>query len=178
MKKDQYLITIPEQIIVNKILQIRGQIVMIDSDLAELYNVPTKRLNEQVKRNILRFPADFMFQLTEAEKNSVMKNTPHLEKLKHSSSLPFAFTEHGAVMLASVLKSERAIQVNIQVVRAFILLRKSLPMSKDILSKIEILQTQIENHHQDIDNIFDVLKQLIYSPNAKRKKIGFKQNEN
>jgi hypothetical protein len=178
MKKDQYLITIPEQIIVNKILQIRGQIVMIDSDLAELYNVPTKRLNEQVKRNILRFLADFMFQLTEAEKNSVMKNTPHLEKLKHSSSLPFAFTEHGAVMLAGVLKSEIAIQVNIQVVRAFILLRKSLPMNKDILSKIDLLQTQIENHHQDIDNIFDVLKQLIYSPNAKRKKIGFKQNEN
>ena len=151
---------------------------MIDADLAEIYNVPTKRLNEQVKRNILRFPADFMFQLSESEKKSLVKNFPHLEKLKHSSSLPFAFTEHGAVMLASVLKSDRAIQVNIQVVRAFILLRKSLPMSKDILSKIELLQTQIENHHHDIDNIFDVLKELIYSPNPKRKKIGFKQNEN
>ncbi len=97
---------------------------MIDTDLAELYGVTTKRLNEQVKRNVKRFPEDFMFQLSKEEKQRLIESHAHLNKLKYSPSLPFAFTEHGAVMLASVLSSERAIEVNVQIVRIFIRMRE------------------------------------------------------
>src|ERR1700761_144944 len=105
----------PDEIILSKILIIRNKKVMIDRDLAELYGVTTKRLNEQVKRNIKRFPEDFMFQLNEVEKNGVVANCDHLKALKFSSVMPYAFTEHGAVMLASVLNSEIAVKVNVQI---------------------------------------------------------------
>ena len=108
---------IPDELIMNKILFVRGVKVMIDSDLADLYGVTTKRLNEQVKRNIKRFPDDFMFRLTEQEKQEVVANCDHLRLLKFSPNLPYVFTEHGAVMLASILNSDRAILVNIQIVR-------------------------------------------------------------
>jgi hypothetical protein len=107
------LVEIPDELILNKILVIREQKVMIDRDISELYGVSTKRLNEQVKRNIRRFPEDFMFQLTEKEKAEVVAICDHLRKLKFSPFLPSAFTEHGAVMLASVLNSERSITVNV-----------------------------------------------------------------
>jgi hypothetical protein len=113
-------IIIPEEVIMSKILVIRKLKVMIDSDLAELYGVATKRLNEQVKRNIHRFPEDFMFQLTEQEKQEVVANCDHLKRLRFSPSLPYVFTEYGAVMLASVLNNDRAIQMNIIIVRVFI----------------------------------------------------------
>lgn len=103
----------PIELIASRILSIRGQKVMIDTDLAELYGVPTKRLNEQVKRNPRRFPDDFMFQLTEAEKQEVVANCDHLSKLKFSSALPFAFTEHGAIQAANVLNSPRAAEVGV-----------------------------------------------------------------
>ena len=106
------------------ILLIRGHRVMLDTDLADLYGVTTKRLNEQVKRNRNRFPADFMFQLTSTEKAEVVANCDHLKKLKFSPVRPFVFTEHGAVMVASVLNSKRAIEVSIYVVRAFVALRE------------------------------------------------------
>src|ERR1700761_7166479 len=109
----------PDEIILSKILIIRNKKVMIDRDLAELYGVSTKRLNEQVKRNMKRFPSDFMFQLTNEEKMEVVAKCDHLKSLKYSPQTPYVFTEHGAVMLASVLNSERAILVNIQVVRVF-----------------------------------------------------------
>jgi len=96
-------IIIPDEMIMNKILNVRGIKVMIDSDMAELYGVPTKRLNEQVKRNIRRFPEDFMFQLTEQEKLEVVANCDHLKRIRFSPNLPYVFTEHGAVMLASIL---------------------------------------------------------------------------
>ncbi|MFH1298133.1 MAG: ORF6N domain-containing protein [Bacteroidota bacterium] len=117
MARNNTILSIPDELIMNKILIVRGVKVMIDSDLAELYGVTTKRLNEQVKRNAKRFPADFMFQLTEQEKQQVVANCDHLERLKFSPNLPHVFTEHGAVMLASVLHSGRAILVNIQFVR-------------------------------------------------------------
>jgi len=106
---------LPEEIILSKILLIRGLKVMIDTDLAELYGVTTKRMNEQVKRNIQHFPLDFMFRLTEQENEEVVANCDHLQKIKYSPYLPYAFREHGAVMLASVLNSERAIKVNVQI---------------------------------------------------------------
>ncbi len=110
--------------VANRILQLRGQRVMLDADLAELYGVTTKRLNEQVKRNADRFPGDFMFQLNAAEKAEVVANCDHLDQLKFSSSLPYAFTEHGALMLGNVLKSSRAIEVSLLVVRAFVQIRE------------------------------------------------------
>ncbi len=113
------LVKIPDEVILNKIIVLRDKKVMIDRDLAELYGVTTKRLNEQVKRNSKRFPEDFMFKITEPEKEHIIQKFEHLNVLKHSSSLPNVFTEHGAVMLASVLNSEKAIDVNIQIVRVF-----------------------------------------------------------
>ena len=101
-------LTFPDEVVINKIFIIRGKKVLVDTDLAELYGVTTKRLNEQVKRNRKRFPEDFMFQLNEKEETGLIESYSHLNRLKYSSKLPFVFTEHGAVMLASVLNSERA----------------------------------------------------------------------
>ena len=108
---------LPESV-AQRILSIRGVRVMLDADLAELYAVPTKRLNEQVKRNLERFPVDFMFQLTPTEKKQVVANCDHLSRLKYSPHLPYAFTEHGAIMAAAVLNSPRAVEVSVFVVRA------------------------------------------------------------
>ena len=117
---------IPVEHIESRIYLFRGQKVMLDRDLAELYGVTTKRMNEQVKRNIKRFPYDFMFQLSEKEKNKVVANCDHLQELKFSHQLPRAFTEQGVAMLSSVLKSERAIQVNIAIMRAFVKMKQVL----------------------------------------------------
>ncbi len=133
--KGKYSI-IPVERIERAILFIRGQKVMLDTDLAALYGVTTKRLNEQVKRNRDRFPDDFMFQLTQEEKEKVVANCDHLKKLKFSPSLPYAFTEHGAVMLASILNSAVAIEVSIQVVRTFNRLREYVVHHKALAQKL------------------------------------------
>lgn len=125
------------------LLLIRDRRVMIDKDLAELYCIPTKRLNEQVKRNINRFPEDFMFQLTIVEKVKVVAFCDHLKSLRFSASLPYVFTEHGAVMLASVLNSDRAIAVNIQIVRIFTRIREMILANKDILLKLGQMEKQL-----------------------------------
>jgi hypothetical protein len=117
---------VPVEHVQGKILLLRGETVILDSDLATLYGVATKRLNEQVKRNAGRFPSDFMFQLTRDERDEVVANCDHLGKLKYSPTLPYAFTEHGAIMVASVLNSEQAVQASIFVVRAFVKLRQML----------------------------------------------------
>ena len=134
-KSIKRLLLIPDEIVINKILVLRGKKVMVDKDIAELYGVSTKRLNEQVKRNKKRFPEDFMFQLTQEEKDEVVAICDHLKNLKYSPNLPFVFTEHGAVMLASVLNSDRAIEVNVQIVRIFTQIREMLLTNKDILSR-------------------------------------------
>ncbi len=136
---------------------------MIDKDIAELYGVSTKRLNEQVKRNKKRFPEDFMFQLTQEEKDEVVANCDHLESLKFSPNLPFVFTEHGAVMLASVLNSDRAIEVNIQIVRLFTRIHEMLLTNKDILLKVEQLEIKVSGHNDDIKLIFNALKKITQS---------------
>jgi hypothetical protein len=171
---------ISEEVIMSKILVVRGVKVMIDSDLAELYGVTTKRLNEQVKRNVKRFPEDFMFQLTEKEKQEVVANCDHLERLKFSPNMPFAFTEHGAVMLASVLNSERAIIVNIQIVRVFSRMRQLLETHTEILLKLDQLQKNDIKQDEQIEQIFEYLHQLAQSrqqqeDQANRKRIGFRQ---
>jgi len=166
---------VPDEIIMNKILIIRGKKVMIDRDLAELYGVPTKRLNEQVKRNIMRFPEDFMFQLTTEEKEEVVAFCDHLKAIKYSPVLPYVFTEHGAVMLASVLNSERAIEVNIQIVRIFTQMREMLLTHKDILLKLEQLERKVNGHDEEIRLIFGYLKKLLSAPKEPRPRIGFKR---
>lgn len=171
---------ISDEVVMNKIVIIRNQRVMIDSDLAELYGVTTKRLNEAVKRNFSRFPLDFMFQLTASEKKKLVANCDHLQKLKFSPYLPFAFTEHGAVMLASVLNSERAIHVNIQIVRIFNKMREMMLLHKDLMLEIQKINSKLTDHDDKIILIFEYLKQFEQTKiqeleQKKRPKIGFKQ---
>ena len=148
----------------NKILVIRGQQVMLDRDLAELYGVETKRLNEQVKRNKERFPEDFMFVLNRTEKDEVVANCDHLHVLKFSPSLPYAFTEQGVAMLSSVLKSTKAVEVNIQIMRAFVAMRHFLHNNAQVFTEINTIKNQLleVNIHQKesdrrIDELFDCM---------------------
>jgi len=154
-------------IIENKILMIRGQRVMLDADLAFLYGVPLKRLNEQVQRNIQRFPADFMFQLS-IEEYSNLKSQFATSSLGHGGKrkLPFVFTEHGVAMLSSVLRSEKAVEMNIFIIRAFIKMRELLATNKDLAYKVE----KMEGH---IIDIISVLKRLTDEPVKPKGKIGF-----
>jgi hypothetical protein len=142
---------------------------MLDADLAILYGVSTKRLNEQVKRNRDRFPADFMFQLTEDEKTEVVANCDHLKRLKFSPNLPYAFTEHGAIMLATVLSSPVAVQASIQVVRAFVKLRQILSANKELAHKLSLLERKIEKHDGEIKAIFGAIRQLMAPPEINKK---------
>jgi len=166
MEKKDLIVSIPQERIENKILLIRNKKVMLDRDLAELYGVPTKRLNEQVKRNIKRFPEDFMFQLTREEANSLRSQNATLERGQHFKYLPYVFTEQGVAMLSSVLNSDRAIQVNIQIMRAFTKLREVLATHKD-------LQKKIEEHDLQIKSIFQTLRKLLALPETPKRKIGF-----
>lgn len=167
------------EVIENKILLIRDQKVMLDSDLAQLYGVSTKRLNEQVKRNLKRFPHDFIFRLNKREKNEVVANCDHLKKLKFSSSMPYAFTEHGAIMLASVLNSSKAIETSIFVVRAFIRLRQILSTHVELAQKLKDLELKINSQDEHIRTIFEALNQLLNPPDPPKRKIGFAiENEN
>jgi phage regulator Rha-like protein len=165
---------IPDEVVITKIIVLREKKVIVDKDIAELYGVTTKRLNEQVKRNKKRFPIDFMFQLTLEEKDEVVANCDHLKNLKYSSTLPFVFTEHGAVMLASVLNSNRAIEVNIQIVRIFTQLKEMLMTHKDILIQMQNLENKLTAHDVDIKLIFEYLKKLLTPPQEPRRRIGFK----
>jgi hypothetical protein len=158
----------------SRIFMIRGQKVMLDADLAELYGVETKRLNEQVRRNIERFPEDFMFRLTAAEKVEVVANCDHLAKLRFSPSLPYAFTEHGALMLGNVLKSERAVEVSLMVVRAFVHLRELVSGNKELAQKLNLLERRVGAHDKAIAELINAIRQLM-SPSSTEKKrpIGF-----
>jgi phage regulator Rha-like protein len=154
------------------ILLIRGQRVILDSDLAKLYGVTTKRLNEQIKRNRKRFPDDFVFQLTAEEKTKVVANCDHLTKLKFSKTLPYAFTEHGTIMAVTVLNTQRAIETSIFVVRAFIKLREMVATHKKLADKLEELEQHLKGHDQQIQAIFEAIRQLMTPPEKPRKKIG------
>ena len=148
---------------------------MIDRDLAELYGVETKYLNRQVKRNIERFPIEFMFQLTGDERNGLVTNCHRFKTMKHSRSMPYAFTEHGVAMLASVLKSERAVKISINIIKAFVKLREILSSHKELSWKFDQLERKIENHDEEIQIIFEAIRQLMASPEKKKRKIGFKR---
>lgn len=156
---------------------IRGQRVMLDSDLADLYGVATRALNQAVRRNRERFPVDFMFQITAEEKQEVITNCDHLNKLKFSPALPYAFTEHGAIMLASVLNSERAIEASVYVVRAFVRLRELLTTHKAVALKLAELERKVIGHDQDIRAVVEAIRQLMTVPEAKKRRIGFERKQ-
>ena len=165
-----------EESIVNKIYFIRNQKVMLDADLSELYSIETKRLNEQVKRNISRFPEDFMFQLTELEFQN-LKSQFATSSWGGTRKLPYAFTEHGVLMLSSVLKSDKAIQVNIQIMRIFTKVRQMLLDTTEL--KIDILQIhkKLENHDKNIELVFSYLDELTEKKDNEppRPTIGYKK---
>ncbi len=165
---------VPIEIITNKIYFIRNIKVMLDRDLAGLYGVETKVLKQAVRRNIKRFPDDFMFELTKEEKQSLRSQNVTLKRGQHSKYLPFAFTEHGVLMLSSVLKSERAVQVNIQIMQVFTKLRQMVLDNEELRKELGELK-QITDERFQI--VFETLDQLINIENTEKKKIGFTVKE-
>jgi hypothetical protein len=173
-------IKLSDDVVINKIHLVRNQKVMLDKDLAELYDVTTGNLNKAVKRNLLRFPEDFMFQLTSEEfKDLIFQNgTSRPPKGRAgwggTRKMPYAFTEQGVAMLSSVLNSERAVLVNIHIIRVFTRMRELLSTHKDVLLKLEQLERAVVQHDGEIKAIFDHLRELLNPPSEPRRKIGFK----
>ena len=166
---------VPHEVVEKRIFIIRGQRVMLDRDLAELYGVKTGHLNRQVKRNIKRFPEEFMFQLTKQEKGELVPIWHQFEKMKHSYVLPYAFTEHGVAMLASVLNSDRAVKISIIIINTFVRLREMLSTHKELANKLSELEQKFDRHDKDILVIFEAIRQLMEPPPAKARVItGFK----
>lgn len=166
---------IPDEAVINKIYYIRGQKVMLDSDLAELYGIATFRLNEQVKRNIARFPEDFMFQLTSDEWESLTSQIAISKKGRGGRrTIPYVFTEHGVLMLSSVLNSEQAIQVNIQIMRIYTKIREMLAAHQDVFIRMEQVEKQMIKHDQKIELLFDYLSKFIEKEDQPREKVGYR----
>ena len=185
MAKKELQTLVVEQKILNRIYIVQGQKIMLDEDLAEMYKVETRRLNEQVKRNSRRFPKDFMFTLTGKEYENLKSQnaTSNLPDGKPGwggrRKLPNAFTEQGVAMLSSILNSEIAIEVNIRIIRVFTKMREFALTNKDILIQLGKLEKEVKGNSKDIENIFMVLKELIEKqstpPAPPRNKVGFKQ---
>lgn len=164
---------IPSERIERAILLMRGEKVLLDSDLAELYGVETRALNQAVGRNASRFPDDFMFRLTSEETEAVQRSRSQSVILKRGRNikyLPYAFTEHGALMLANILKSERAVQASVQVVRAFVRLRQMLASNAELARKLEALEKKYDTQFKAV---FDAIRHLMSPPDSKHKEIGF-----
>jgi hypothetical protein len=178
MAKENKALMIPDELVMNKIYLIRGQKVMLDRDLAELYDVDTRRLKEAVRRNIDRFPEDFMFEMTAEELENWRSQfaTSKSEKMGLRRP-PFCFTEQGIAMLSSVLKSKTAIRVNIQIIRVFTRMREMIMTHKDILFQLEKIEKKLTGHDEDIALIFGYLKKLLTPPQPARQKIGFKRKD-
>lgn len=166
---------VPDEVITSKIYLIRNQKVMIDRDIAELYGVETKRLKEAVRRNIARFPEDFMFEMTKEEfenwRTQFATSKSDQIGLRYA---PFCFTEPGVTMLSCILNSETAIRVNIQIIRVFTRMREMLLTNKDILLKLEKLERTAMSHDEELKLIFKYLRELLNPPEEPRKEIGFK----
>jgi phage regulator Rha-like protein len=175
MKKESI---IPRELVEQRIYLIRGQKVMLDFHLAKLYNIPNKRLKEQVRRNIKRFPEDFMFELTKDEydrlRSQIATSKTGRGGMRYT---PFAFTEQGVAMLSSVLNSERAIQVNIAIIRAFVKLRNILATHEELRKKLEDLERKFERHDEQIRLVFDAIRELMQPPEKPKRKIGFRVEE-
>ena len=167
-------ISIPDEVLMNKIYMINDTKVMLDSDLAELYQVETKRLNEQVKRNSERFPEDFMFQLTNEQWEN-LKSQNATSSWGGRRTLPYVFTEQGVAMLSSVLNSSVAINVNIQIIRVFTKMRKMLLTHKDLLLEMEEIRKKVSGQDEKIELIFNYLKQFVKEQETPRVPVGFKR---
>jgi len=165
----------PQEVVMSKIYEIRGEKVMLDRDLAELYDVKAIRLREQVKRNIEKFPNHFMFQLTEDEVNSMVSQNAIPSKQHLGGSLPYVFTEHGVLQLANVLKSGRATQMSIKIIEVFVKMREMLLTHKDLLLEMEEIRKKVTGQDEKINQIFNYLRQFIKDQETPRVKIGFKQ---
>ena len=165
---------VPIELIASKIYLIRRSKVMLDRDLAELYNVETKQLKRAVRRNINRFPEDFMFQLTKEEYRSLRSQFGTLKRGAHSKYTPMAFTEQGVAMLSSVLNSDRAIEVNIAIMRAFVKLREMMATHEDLKRKIESMEKKYDEQFQIV---FEAIKQLLTEEDKPKKKIGYTVRE-
>ncbi|MHB1880839.1 MAG: ORF6N domain-containing protein [Acidithiobacillus sp.] len=171
--------TIPNNIVAVEMLSqrihfIRGQKVMLDADLAELYGVTTKRFNEQVKRNLDRFPPDFMFQLDNEEHTALRSQIATSNTGRGGRRYPpYAFTEHGAIMAATVLNSAKAIEMSVFVVRAFIQLREMLSTHKELAAQLEALERTVSTHDQAIAGLINAIRELMRTPDTKSRSIGF-----
>jgi len=173
MASNQIIKTLNESEIVEKIYFLRGQKVMLDRDLAEMYGVEVKVLNQSVKRNVSRFPDDFMFQLTATEWDN-LKSQIVTSSWGGIRKLPYAFTEQGVAMLSSVLRSETAIQVNIQIIRVYTKMKQALLDNKEIWQKIEKIEQAMQKKDGEVKTIFKILKQLLVKEEKPRQPIGFK----
>ena len=176
MAKKELQVLVAEQKILNKIYVIRGEKVMLDQDLADMYAVETKQLKRQVKRNIERFPKDFMFELTKKEFEN-LRSQIGTSSWGGTRYIPMAFTEQGIAMLSSVLNSKTAIEVNIRIIRVFTKLKEYALTHKEILLQLAKLEKEVKGNSKDIENIFLVLKELLEKqskPTPPRNKIGFK----
>jgi len=171
-------IAVPEEVVMSKIYEIRGEKVMIDRDLAELYGVETKRLKEAVRRNTSRFPKDFMFEMTKEEFQVWRtQNATSKSDQKGLRYAPFCFTEQGVTMLSCVLNSERAVEVNIRIIRTFSKMREMLLTHKDLLLEMEEIRKKVTGQDEKIELIFNYLKQFIKEQETPRKQIGFNRKE-
>jgi hypothetical protein len=176
MKKSDSVVLVER--IEKAIFVIRAQRVMLDSDLARLYGVTTKRLNEQVRRNQSRFPSDFMFQLDEKEAEALRSQIATSKEGRGGRRYsPYAFTEQGVAMLSTVLHSERAIEVNIAIMRVFVRLREMMATHKELAVKLRELEGRIQDHDEQIVAIFEAIRRLMTPPETQRKKIGFEVKE-
>jgi len=163
----------PVEHVEQRIREIRGVKVILDSDLADLYGVETRTLNQAVRRNADRFPEDFVFQLTEKEKTKVITECDHLANLRFSPHLPRAFTEHGALMAASVLNSRQAVEMSVFIVRAFVRLRSIYAMRIELTRRLDELDTKVSLHSEALRSIVEALRQLMAPPAPDRRPIGF-----
>jgi len=182
MRKEEIQVAIMEEVIIRKIYIIKGKQVMLSQDLAELYEVETKILNQQVKRNIGKFPERYMFQLTREEYLRLRSQNVTLKRGQHVKYLPYAFTEHGILMLSSVLNSKRADKVNMMIIDTFIKLREILFINKDVIHQLEKVQSRLEIHDNQISAILEYLKQFEQMKQEEvelknRPRIGFKTSK-
>ena len=167
-----------DQEITGRILLIRGQRVMLDRDLAQLYGMQPFRLREQVKRNLERFPKSFMFQLTAKELREVVSQFAIPSHTYAGGSVPYAFTEHGVLMLANVLRSERAVQMSIRIIELFVRMREMVFTHQDILHKLERIEEKVAAHDEDIGTLFDHIREMLTpAPEQTRQRIGYKQDK-
>ena len=177
MPKNSKTPAVQDELIMSKIYLLRNQKIMLDRDLAALYGVKPIRLREQVKRNNARFPANFMFQLTEDEAGTMVSQNAIPSRRHLGGALPYAFTEHGVLMLANVLKTQTAMNVSIRIIEIFVKMRELLLSHKDILLQLEKIEHRLIRHDDDIALIFEHLKELLNPPQPPRRQIGFKQQE-